>query len=144
MSDAPSPEKTASRESMIERAADIVAAYVGHNTVAHSEIASLISSVHGALKSLGTSQEPVPAQEPAVSIRRSVRPEHVVCLECGKKFRSLKRHLRTNHDLTPDGYREKWNLSSDYPMVAPEYAAERSNLAKKLGLGQKPGRPRAA
>lgn len=144
MSEPSETDKAALRETMIDRAADIVAAYVGHNTVAHSEIANLISSVHGALQSLSTSEPAAPQQEPAVSVRRSVRPDHVVCLECGKKFRSLKRHLRTNHDLTPEAYREKWNLSPDYPMVAPEYAAERSDLAKKLGLGQKQGRTRAA
>ena len=143
MIDTTAPDTSDLRATLIDRAADIVAAYVGHNTVAHSEIASLIGTVHAALTTLGATDEPAPAPEPAVPVRRSVKPDHVVCLDCGRKFRSLKRHLRTHHDTTPVSYREKWGLGADYPMVAPDYAAERSKLAKKLGLGQKP-RGRAA
>ena len=137
MTDTPAAVDSQLSSTLIERAADIVAAYVGHNTVAHTDIAELIQTVHGALASLGSPAEIVSAPEPAVSARRSIRADHIICLDCGKKFRSLKRHLRTNHDTTPAAYRQKWSLGADYPMVAPEYAAERSKLAKKLGLGQR-------
>ena len=122
----------------IELAADIVAAYVSHNSVPSSEIPNLISQIYAALKRVsgvqvaGTAEPP----KPAVPIKRSVTPEYIVCLEDGLKFKSLKRHLRTRYNLTPDQYREKFGLPPDYPMVAPNYAAARSKLAKDMGLGQ--------
>jgi len=122
----------------IELTAEIVSAYVSNNTVAAGEIPSLISQVHAALtrvsgKSGDTSTEPL---KPAISVKKSITPEHIVCLEDGKKFKSLKRHLRTQYNMTPEQYREKWGLGADYPMVAPNYAAARSQLAKQMGLGQ--------
>jgi len=123
---------------LIDLTADIVAAYVSNNTVAAADIASLISDVHGALKKTtgGTVEPAAEAAKPAVPVKKSVTPEHIVCLEDGKKFKSLKRHLRTHYNLSPEEYREKWGLPADYPMVAPSYAAARSELAKKMGLGQ--------
>ena len=119
--------------------ADIVAAYVGNNAVPSSDLPSLINDVHRALAGAvsGATEKPVVDAKPAVPVRRSVTPEYIVCLEDGKKFKSLKRHLRTHYNLTPEQYREKWNLPVDYPMVAPEYAKARSALAKKMGLGQR-------
>ena len=124
--------------------ADIVSAYVSHNSLVASDLPDLIGNVQGALgHAAAKATEPVKEKPtPAVSIKKSVTPDHIVCLEDGKKFKSLKRHLRTGHDLTPDEYRERWNLSYDYPMVAPNYAEARSQMAKKLGLGRKPGQPR--
>jgi predicted transcriptional regulator len=121
-----------------ELAADIVSAYVGHNSLQASDLPALISSVHTALSGTGgkITEEPEPLV-PAVSIRKSVSSDYLTCLEDGKTFKSLKRHLRTNHDLTPEEYREKWGLAHDYPMVAPNYAEARSKLAVKAGLGQK-------
>jgi predicted transcriptional regulator len=121
--------------------ASIVSAYVSNNTVPSSEIPALISQVHSALQrvssgNVGPSAEPL---RPAVPIKRSVHPDHIVCLEDGKKFKSLKRHLRSQYGLTPEQYREKWGLPADYPMVAPNYAAARSQLAKQMGLGQQRG-----
>ena len=124
---------------MIEAASQIVAAYVSNNSVASQDLGSLIGQVHAALcsaASAASAPEPEP-QQPAVPIRKSVTPDQIVCLEDGKRFKSLKRHLRTHHDMTPDQYREKWGLSRDYPMVAPNYANARSELAKAIGLGQK-------
>jgi predicted transcriptional regulator len=128
----------------MELTADIVSAYVSNNTVAASEIPDLINQVHRALLRvsggvLELSAEPV---KPAVSVKRSVTPEYIVCLEDGKKFKSLKRHLRTQYSMTPEQYREKWNLPPEYPMVAPNYAAARSQLAKQMGLGQQRRRRR--
>ncbi|MER9300469.1 MucR family transcriptional regulator [Mesorhizobium sp. M0621] len=123
-------------------AADIVAAYVSNNPLPIGELPKLIGDVHAALKGIGTpATEPVVKQEPAVSIRKSVTPDFIICLEDGKKFKSLKRHLQ---HLTPDQYRQKWNLPADYPMVAPNYAATRSALAKASGLGRKAAAPPAA
>ena len=122
----------------IELAADIVSAYVSNNTVAAGELPSLIGQVYSALQHTAGAAA-APAAEPlnpAVPIRKSVTPDHIVCLEDGKKFKSLRRHLRTHYNLTPDEYRAKWGLPADYPMVAPNYAASRSELAKKMGLGQ--------
>ena len=123
---------------VIEMAADIVSAYVGNNTVSVTELPNLIKQVHDALKgvSTGASQSPVEPQTPAVSVRKSVTPDFLICLEDGRKFKSLKRHLRTKYDLSPEDYRAKWGLPKDYPMVAPNYAAARSALAKNMGLGQ--------
>ncbi len=123
---------------LIDLAADIVSAYVSNNTVPAADLPALIASVHRALNSTmgGTVEaEPEPLK-PAVNPKKSVFPDYIVCLEDGKKFKSLKRHLRTHYDLSPEDYREKWGLPADYPMVAPNYAAARSALAKKMGLGQ--------
>jgi predicted transcriptional regulator len=122
----------------IELTANIVSAYVSNNTVSSAEIPNLIGQVHSALKRVSGGHSSAPAEplKPAVPIKRSVTPEHIVCLEDGLKFKSLKRHLRTRYNLTPDQYREKWGLPPDYSMVAPNYAAARSQLAKQMGLGQ--------
>jgi len=117
---------------------DIVSAYVGNNSLAVGELPGLITAVHGALAQL--SNKPAEPEEPplvpAVSIRRSIQQDFLICLEDGKKFKSLKRHLRTRYNLSPDEYRARWNLPDDYPMVAPSYAATRSELARTMGLGQ--------
>ena len=130
-------EPTASRN-FIELTAEIVSAYVGNNTVPAAEIPALINQVHSALARVsgGPGDAPADSLKPAVSIKKSITPEHLVCLEDGKKFKSLKRHLRTQYNMTPEQYREKWGLPADYPMVAPNYAAARSQLAKQMGLGQ--------
>jgi predicted transcriptional regulator len=124
----------------IELAAEVVAAYVSNNPVPKSDLPDLILAVHSSLEKLGSEPERALAQAdakpPAVTIRRSVTPDYLICLEDGKRFKSLRRHLRL-HGLTPEQYREKWKLPSDYPMVAPKYAAHRSALARKMGLGQK-------
>jgi predicted transcriptional regulator len=124
--------------SFIELTAEIVSAYVSNNTVPASEIPGLISQVHAALSRVSGKSGDGPGEplKPAVSLKKSISPEHIVCLEDGKKFKSLKRHLRTQYNMTPEQYREKWGLSADYPMVAPNYAAARSQLAKQMGLGQ--------
>jgi predicted transcriptional regulator len=122
---------------LIEITASLVAAYVGGNPIAASDVPGLIRCVHGALVSVGGEAEAsAVSREPAVSVRRSVTPDYLVCLEDGRKFKSLKRHLRTKYDLSPEQYRAKWDLSKDYPMVAPNYAKARSDLAKQMGLGQ--------
>jgi predicted transcriptional regulator len=124
--------------SYIELTAQIVSAYVGNNSVPSAEIASLIGQVHAALKRVSGGQATVLAEpaKPAVSVKRSINSDFLVCLEDGKKFKSLKRHLRTQYNMTPEQYREKWGLPADYPMVAPNYAIARSQLAKQMGLGQ--------
>ena len=127
---------------LVELSADIVSAYVSNNTVVSSDLPSLIGDVHEALmkaakKGLAPQREEF---KPAVPIKKSITPDYIVCLEDGKKFKSLKRHLRTLYNLSPEEYREKWGLPHDYPMVAPNYAAARSSLAKKMGLGQKRNR----
>jgi predicted transcriptional regulator len=123
---------------IIEMTAEIVAAYVENNTISTTDLPSLIQSVHRALNSISASAELVEAapKEPAVPVRRSITPEHLICLEDGRKFKSLKRHLRTKYNLSPEDYRAKWGLAKDYPMVAPNYAKARSDLAKQMGLGQ--------
>lgn len=125
-------------ETLITLTADIVAAHVSNNSVAVSDLPLLIQNVHNALAGLG-GVEAVPEvkQEPAVSIRASVKPDYIVCLEDGKKLKMLKRHLMTHYQMTPEQYRAKWNLPADYPMVAPNYAEQRRSLAKKIGLGTK-------
>ena len=124
---------------LIELTADVVAAYVSNNPVPIGELPSLIADVHAALGRVGTTPEQPAAekQKPAVNPKRSVHDDYIVCLEDGKKFKSLKRHLMTQYNLTPDQKREKWGLDASYPMVAPNYAAARSQLAKKMGLGRK-------
>ena len=130
-------------ETLITLTSDIVAAHVSNNNVAVEDVASLITSVYGALAGLGqAAPEPEKMPEPAVSIRSSVKPDHIVCLEDGKKLNMLKRHLSTYHGMTPDEYRARWNLPADYPMVAPNYAEKRRDLAMKIGLGRKPGQKR--
>lgn len=122
---------------LIELTAYIVAAHVGNNNVSISDIAGLISSVHASLAGLGEAEaEPAPPQEPAVSIRASIKPDYLVCLEDGAKVKMLKRYLSTHFGMTPDEYRAKWNLPKDYPMVAPNYAARRRELAMEIGLGK--------
>ena len=122
----------------IELTADIVSAYVSNNSVAASDIPNLINQVHTALirVSVDTIELHSEPLKPAISIKRSITLDHIVCLEDGKKFKSLKRHLRTQYNLTPEQYRDKWGLPADYPMVAPNYAEARSQLAKQMGLGQ--------
>ncbi len=121
---------------LIELTAEIVSAYVGNNPVHSGELPSLISSVHMSLSGLGEPKVQQPVLKPAVPVKKSVTDDHIICLEDGKKFKSLKRHLRTKYDMSPEEYREKWGLPHDYPMVAPNYAQRRSELAKKMGLGQ--------
>ena len=125
---------------LVVHSAEIVGAYVEHNTVGPSDLPGLIATVHRALSALrGQPAEPIaPPQEPAVPVRKSIRPDGIVCLEDGKTFKSLKRHLASHHDLSPEQYRAKWKLPVDYPMVAPNYSAKRSELAKTIGLGKKP------
>jgi predicted transcriptional regulator len=122
---------------LIEVTAGLVAAYVGGNTIAAADVPALIRSVHLALSNVGGRGETSEiGREPAVSIRRSITPDYLICLEDGRKFKSLKRHLRTKYDLSPEQYRARWDLPKDYPMVAPNYAQARSDLAKQMGLGQ--------
>ena len=125
-------------ETLITLTADIVSAHVSNNSVAVNDLPQLIQNVHSALSGLGgQAAEPEVRQEPAVSVRSSIKPDYIVCLEDGKKLKMLKRHLMTHYQMTPDAYRQKWGLSSDYPMVAPNYAEQRRTLAKKIGLGTK-------
>src|SRR6476659_5243008 len=137
--------KSGSRDTCVALTAEIVAAYVSHNSVTPNDIPGLIREVHTALlRVAGAPAASGPeAPKPPIPAKRSVTPEYIVCLEDGKKFKSLKRHLRTQYKLTPEQYREKWGLPADYPMVAPNYAAARSQLAKQMGLGQQ-RRQRAA
>ena len=140
------PEQTSAN--YVELAADVVSAYVSNNPVPTSELPSLIAAVHASLQFVAEGPQPKEPLVPAVPIKKSVQPDFIVCLEDGKKFKSLKRHLRTKFDMTPDQYREKWDLPHDYPMVAPNYASRRSELAKAIGLGQarkgKPSKKKAA
>ncbi|ESY78541.1 MucR family transcriptional regulator [Mesorhizobium sp. LNHC220B00] len=132
-------------DALIELTADVVSAYVSNNPVPVGDLPALIGQVHAALKGAAGSvsaAEPE-ALKPAVPIKKSVTPDYIISLEDGKKFKSLKRHLSTQHGLTPDEYRAKWGLPADYPMVAPNYAATRSALAKTMGLGRKPKEPEA-
>ncbi len=126
------------QSTVIELTSGIVAAYVGNNAVSAADVPALIKQVHLALTGIanGAPAEAAEPAKPAVSVRKSITPEFLICLEDGRKFKSLKRHLRTKYDLTPEQYRAKWGLPKDYPMVAPSYAEARSNLAKQMGLGQ--------
>jgi predicted transcriptional regulator len=123
---------------LIEMVSDIVSAYVAHNPVPVADLPKLIERIHATLTEIesGGGAEAKPDLKPAVPVRKSVTDDHIVCLEDGKKFKSLKRHLRTRYDMSPEEYREKWGLGPDYPMVAPNYAKQRSQLARKMGLGQ--------
>ncbi len=136
----------AGKPDLIDMTADIVSAYVGHNTIAPEELSGLINRVYAALNSAagGVAGGGTAAAEPAVPVRKSITPDYLICLEDGKKFKSLKRHLRSHYNLSPEEYREKWGLPRDYPMVAPNYAQARSRLAKKMGLGQGGQRKRRA
>jgi len=127
-----------SSSNYIELTADIVSAYVSNNAVSAGDISSLISQVHSALLRVSNGQSEVVSEalKPAIAVKKSITPDYLICLEDGKKFKSLKRHLRTQYNMTPEHYREKWGLAPDYPMVAPNYAEARSQLAKQMGLGQ--------
>ncbi len=123
---------------LLEHTTKIVAAHVAKNPIAVTDVPGLIATVHQALAALGP-EEPAAKPTPVVPIKHSVKPEYIVCLDDGKKQKMLKRHLKTAHDMTPDDYRKRWGLPGDYPMTAPNYAKQRSKLAKKIGLGRKPG-----
>ena len=126
------------KSEIIEMTTDIVSAYVANNSINAADLPGLIQNVHRALAQVNTGEDttpPVP-QEPAVSVRKSITPDYLICLEDGRKFKSLKRHLRTKYNMSPEEYRAKWGLPKDYPMVAPNYAKARSDLAKQMGLGQ--------
>ncbi len=127
------------QETLVALTADIVSAHVSNNSVSVGDVSQLIANVHSALSTLATPQ-PVeePKPEPAVSVRASVKPDYIICLEDGKKLKMLRRHLMTHYQMTPADYRAKWNLPADYPMVAPNYAEQRRSLAKSIGLGRKP------
>jgi predicted transcriptional regulator len=132
-------------DTLLTLTADIVAAHVSNNSVAVNDLPNLIQNVHAALFGItggGAAAEPKP--EPKVSIRSSIKPEYIVCLEDGKRLKMLKRHLMTHYNMTPDQYRQKWGLSADYPMVAPNYAEQRRTLAKSIGLGTKRRRTRGS
>ncbi len=130
--------KLDSSDLLIELTAEIVAAYVSNNSVAANDLPNVISQVHAALGgTVAPAEEVLEKQKPAVTVRSSIQDNHLICLEDGEKFKSLKRHLMTSHGQTPEQYREKWELPADYPMVAPAYAEARSRLAKEMGLGQK-------
>ncbi len=137
-------ERKAAREDIMRMAVDVIAAYLSKNQVASTQIPEVINSVFASLNDLeGPEPEQViEPQKPAVSVRKSVTPDYIVCLEDGKKLKMLKRHLQTTYKMTPDEYRAKWGLPSDYPMVAPNYAKQRSDFAKQIGLGRKPGEAR--
>ncbi len=122
---------------LLECTTSIVSAYVANNTIQKDNLAALIGDTFKSLAQVGRTEAPAENLKPAVPIKRSVQPDHIVCLEDGKKFKSLKRHLMSRYSMTPQDYREKWGLPADYPMVAPDYALARSELAKKMGLGQR-------
>ena len=138
-------DNDASEDMLLTLTADIVAAHVSNNSVAVNDLPGLIQNVHQALTGIsGSSSAPEPKPEPKVSIRSSVKPDYIVCLEDGKRLKMLKRHLMTHYNMTPDQYRQKWGLANDYPMVAPNYAEQRRTLAKSIGLGTKRKRTRAS
>jgi predicted transcriptional regulator len=131
-------DTTDMQETLVTLTADIAAEYLGNNNVAVSDIELVIQNIYRGLSRLSPSTPaPAPKQEPAVSVRASIKPDYIVCLEDGKKLKMLKRHLMTHYQMTPEQYRQKWNLPADYPMVAPNYAEQRRSLAKKIGLGTK-------
>jgi len=132
-------------DTLLALTADIVAAHVGNNNVLVGEVPTLIQNVHSALIGLGApAPEPVVEQQPAISVRASVKPDYIVCLEDGKKLKMLKRYLASNYNMTPAQYRAKWKLPGDYPMVAPNYSSQRKDLAHKMGLGRKKAEPAPA
>lgn len=132
-------EEIALNEMLITFTSDIVAAHVSNNSVAVSDLPLIISSVHGALAGLSGQAAEQARPDPAVPIKSSIKPDYIVCLEDGKKLKMLKRHLMTHYGMTPEDYRAKWGLPNDYPMVAPNYAEKRRQLAKAIGLGKKKG-----
>jgi predicted transcriptional regulator len=132
-----------SKNNLVELTADIVAAYVGNNSVAQADLPKLIGDIYRSLASATNGSEikfDTLEARPAIAVKKSITPDYLICLEDGKRFKSLKRHLRTHYELSPEQYREKWGLPADYPMVAPNYARARSSLAKKIGLGQNRGK----
>lgn len=137
MSDA-QEENTIHPEDIMQMTTDIVASFVGHNTIPAETLPDIIRKVHGAVQELAGAAEEKPAErpKPAVPISKSITPDHLICLEDGKKLKMLKRYLRTKYEMTPDEYRRRWGLSADYPMVAPSYAKRRSDFAKEIGLGR--------
>lgn len=135
---------SANNDGLLELVADIVSAYVSNNSVPTADLPALIATTHAAISGLGSETATPVVEEkltPAVSVKKSINADYLICLEDGKKFKSLKRHLRTSYDLTPEQYRARWKLPNDYPMVAPAYAEARSALAKKMGLGQQRKKP---
>ena len=136
-----SPDAEAA-DTLIMHTTDIVVSFVANNSIGAQEVSSLIQNVHATLAGLGSGTNEEPRPDPAVSVRASVKNDHLVCLEDGKKFKMLKRHLMTDHDMPPDEYRARWGLPADYPMVASDYAEKRRDLAKKIGLGRMPGQKR--
>jgi predicted transcriptional regulator len=124
-------------EDMLRMTTEVVSAYVGNNSLPAAQIPEVIKTVYTSIAALNQAAEIKEAPKPAVSIRSSIKPDYIVCLEDGKKLKMLKRHLRTTYDMTPDDYRAKWGLPADYPMVAPNYAKQRSEFAKKIGLGRR-------
>lgn len=131
------------KETLITLTSDIVAAHVSNNDVTVDDVPNLITSVFSALSSLGADEPAAETRpDPAVSVRSSVKKDHIVCLDCGKKMKMLKRHLNTEHGMSPEEYRARWDLGPEYPLVAPNYSATRRDLAKQIGLGRKPGQKR--
>ena len=131
-------ENPGSNDALLRMTADVVTAYVGNNTVAPSDLADVIRTVHASLQQAHASESSVAvAPKPAVPVKKSITPDYLICLEDGRELKMLKRHLRTTYNMTPDEYRTKWGLDPDYPMVAPNYAKRRSEFAKQIGLGQK-------
>jgi predicted transcriptional regulator len=137
-------ESTEQPYDLLTLTTEIVAAHVSNNTVAVNDLPQLINQIYSSLANIGTAPiAPAARPQPAVSVKKSVQPDYIVCLEDGKKLKMLKRHLKTAYNMTPEAYRERWGLSSDYPMVAPNYARQRSRLAKEIGLGTRARRSRA-
>ena len=133
--------QTVESNDLLRMSVEIVSAYVSNNSIAATQVPDVINTVYGALSSINGQpvSESAETQKPAISVRRSVNPDHIVCLEDGKKLKMLKRHLRAAYGMSPDEYRAKWGLPADYPMVAPNYAQQRSAFAKQIGLGRKKG-----
>ena len=129
--------EAATREDILRMTTEVVSAYVGNNALPAGQIGDVISTVFGSLRGLDGKNGNAAPPTPAVSVRKSITPDHIICLEDGKKLKMLKRHLRTTYNLTPEEYRARWGLAADYPMVAPNYAKQRSDFAKKIGLGRK-------
>lgn len=128
-----------SQTDLLELTSEIVSAHASNNTVAANDLPQIIKDVYATLQNLGSETQPEVRPQPAVPVKKSVTPDYIVCLEDGKQLKMLKRHLKTSYNMTPEEYRERWGLPADYPMVAPNYAKKRSSLAKKIGLGRKPG-----
>ena len=128
-----------SQTDLLELTSEIVSAHASNNTVAANDLPQIIKDVFATLQNLGNEAQPEARPQPAVPVKKSVTPDYIVCLDDGKQLKMLKRHLKTSYNMTPEEYRERWGLPADYPMVAPNYAKKRSSLAKKIGLGRKPG-----